>query len=547
MHIPLKNKYWTPVAVFAFVVLLLGFVPGAGNAQSPETVEAVDEGPQSVPYVAGELLVTYEPEASANGREAANREANARTEERFPQIDTRLLVFPEIKNEQGRENREQALERKIQALEREPAVASAGYNYIVEPGFVPNDPRVGDQYALDRIRAFRAWEYSRGGEVDVAVVDSGVDQDHPDIGKISGQIDFVENDSIADDDSGHGTHVAGIAGALTDNGTGVAGACPSCRLLIAKVLPADNRGTLEDVINGIIWSADNGAEVINLSLGHYGASTAEEDAVNYAWNNGVAVVGAAGNDGTSERFYPAAYPNAIAISATTRDDRLASFSNYGGWVDLSAPGVGVLSTVPGGYDNLSGTSVAAPHVSALAGLISAQGYSAAQIRNRMEATAADLGSNGKDVDFGYGRIDAYRAAYRAYKQVVDNDSARFSASGNWGLSSWNREKAGRNYRVTRPARVTDSAKFQVKVPSTTYYDVYAWWPDYPRFNDRTRYVIRTTSGFKAKTVNQRENGGRWNKLGTYRLAAGDEPYIQVVRRSAGSGYIIADAVLIKRR
>jgi thermitase len=540
----LKNKLWPPAATLMCVMVLLGFTPVAGSTQTPE---AVDEGPEGTPYAAGELLVTYEPEASSDRREATNREADAETEKRFPQIDARLLVFPEIKNEQSRENREQALERKIQALERNPAVASAGYNYIVEPGFVPNDPRVGDQYALDRIRAFRAWEYSRGGEVDIAVVDSGVDQNHPDIGKISGQIDFVENDSIADDDSGHGTHVAGIAGALTGNGTGIAGACPSCRLLIAKVLPADGVGTLEDVIDGIIWSADNGAEVINLSLGHYGTSTAEEDAVNYAWNKGAVVAGAAGNDSTNQRFYPAAYTNAIAVSATNQDDRLASFSNYGGWIDLAAPGVGVLSTVPDDYGYVSGTSMATPHVSALAGLISAQGYSASQIRNRMETTAADLGPNGKDVGFGYGRIDAYRAAYRAYKQVVDNDSARFNASGNWGLSSWNREKAGRNYRVTRPAKVTDSAKFKVKVPSTTYYDVYAWWPDYPKFNNRTRYVIRTTSGWKAKTVNQRRNGGRWNKLGTYRLAAGDEPYIQVVRRSAGSGYIIADAILIKRR
>lgn len=540
----LRDRPWRLVATLACVALLLSFAPETGNAQSPE---AVDEGPRGVPHVTGELLVTYEPETSADRRESVNREANARTEERFPQIDARLLEFPKIKNERAREKREEALERKIQALEREPAVESAGYNYIVEPQWTPNDPRFDDQWNLGKINAPRAWEYSRGREVDIAVVDSGIDQDHPDLGKVSGQIDFVEGDSTADDDNGHGTHVAGIAGALTGNGTGVAGAGPSCRLLIAKVLGADNTGTLEDVIDGILWSADNGAEVINLSLGHYGASTAEEDAVNYAWNSGAVVVGAAGNDDTSQRFYPAAYPRAIAVSATTRDDRRAGFSNYGGWVDLAAPGTSILSTVPGGYDYLGGTSMAAPHVSALAGLISAQGYSAGQIRNRMEATAADLGPDGKDVGFGHGRIDAYRAAYRAYKQVVDNDSSRFSASGNWSVSSWNREKAGKDYRVTRPAKVTDSAKFEVRVPSTTYYDVYAWWPDYPRFNDRTRYVIRTTSGFKVKTVNQRENGGRWNKLGTYRLAAGDEPYIQIVRRSSGSGYIIADAVLIKRR
>lgn len=540
----LRNVLWAPVAVLSFVVLLLGFIPGSGNAQSRETV---DEGPQGVPYAAGELLVTYDPEASADRREAANRDVNAQIEEKFPQIDARLLVFPEIKNERAREKREQALERKKQALERKPSVESAGYNYTVEPGFVPNDPLVDNQYALGRVRAFGAWEYSQGRGVDIAVVDSGVDQNHPDIGKIAGQIDFVENDSIADDDNGHGTHVAGIAGALTDNDAGVAGTCPSCRLLIAKVLPADGIGTLNDVIEGIIWSADNGAEVINLSLGHNGAVDAEEDAVNYAWNKGVVVTGAAGNDSSSERFYPAAYPRAIAVSATTRDDRLADFSNYGGWVDLAAPGAGVLSTVPGGYNNYSGTSMATPHVSALAGLISAQGYSAAQIRNRMESTAADLGPDGKDVGFGHGRIDAYRAAYRPYSQVVDNASSRFSASRAWALSSWNEEKAGSNYRVTKPANNNDTANFKVNVPITTDYAVYAWWPDYPAFNSRTRYLIRTTDGFKVKVVDQRKNGGRWVKLGIYRLPYGDKNYIRIARRSADSGYTIADAVLIKRK
>lgn len=526
------------------VMLLMGFNPAADAAQSPEIV---DESPEDAPYAAAELLVSYKPDVPNEARENANRQANAETEKKFPEIDSRLLVFPEIKNENARQKREQALQRKKEALEKKPEIESADYNYVVEANYVPNDPRLDDQYALGKVNALRAWEYSRGRDTDIAIVDTGIDNDHPDIGKISGEIDFVDNDGTAQDGTGHGTHVAGTAGALTGNKKGVAGACPSCRLLDVRVLGADGEGTLSDVIDGIIWSTDNGAEVINLSLGHSGAVDAEEDAVNYAWNNGVVVAGAAGNGGSNVRIYPGAYRNAISVAATTRDDRRADFSNYGGWVDLAAPGVRILSTVPGGYGYKSGTSMATPHVSALAGLISAQGYSAAQIRNRMEATAVDLGPKGKDVGFGHGRVNYYRAAYRSYQQAVDNASSRFSASGGWGTTSFDNQRVGPNYRFTKPATRSGTAKFKVNVPSTTEYAVYAYWPADPGFNSRTRYYIYTTSGFKVKVVDQRRKGGKFNYLGTYRLPYGDKNYIQVAGRSGKPGYIIADAVLIRRK
>lgn len=534
------------VSTLSTAILLLGLSPEAGIAQ---TVATVDEGPKGVPYVAGELIVNYKDDATAGRKDEALRGTNAETEKKFPQIDSRVVVFPEIKNEQAREKREDALERKKQALERRPQVESAGYNYIVEAQWVPNDPQLNKQWALGKVNALRAWEYSRGRGTDIAIVDSGIDNGHPDIGKISGEIDFVENDGNAQDENGHGTHVGGTAGALTGNGKGVSGACPSCRLLDVRVLGADNTGTVRDVIDGIIWATNNGAEVINLSLGHRGTVAAEKDAVDYAWNNGVVVAGAAGNGGRNVAIYPGAYPNAISVAATTRNDRRANFSNYGEWVDLAAPGVGILSTVtdPRGYDYKSGTSMSTPHVAALAGLISAQGYSAAQVRNRMESTAVDLGPRGKDVGFGHGRVNYYRAAYRSYQQVVDNASGRFSASGGWGLSAWNNEKAGPNYRVTKPATRSGTAKFRVNVPSTTNYAVYAWWPDHPRFNRRTRYYIYTTSGFKVKVVDQRRNGGKFNYLGTYRMPYGDKNYIQIAGRSGVGGYIIADAVLIRRR
>jgi subtilisin family serine protease len=191
--------------------------------------------------------------------------------------------------------------------------------------------------------------------------------------------------------------------------------------------------------------------------------------------------------------------------------------------------------------------MATPHVSALAGLISAQGYSAGQVRNRMETTATDLGPRGKDVGFGFGRVNYYKAAYRGYKQVVDNASSRFSASDGWGTTSFDNQKAGPNYRFTRPATRSGTAKFRMKVPSTTEYAVYAYWPADSSFNRRTRYYILTTSGFKVKVVDQRRNGGKFNLLGTYRLPYGDKNYIQVAGRSGVGGFIVADAVLIRRK
>ena len=525
------------------VVLSLGLAPEAGAQQQ----EDIDETPGGIPYVAGELLISYADDASNEEKNEALDETNAQTEETLPELDSRLVEFPEIQDEPSQESREQALERKREALEEKPEVESADYNYVVKGDFVPRDPLRDKQYALGKVRAFEGWEYSRGRGTDIAVLDTGIDQNHPDLGKVARQRDFVNNDSTANDDNGHGSHVAGTAAALTDNRRGVAGACPSCRLLVGKVLNENNVGTVGDLIDGIIWATNNGAEVINLSLGHRGEVGAEEDAVDYARNNGAVVVGAAGNGGRNVAIYPGAYRKAISVAATTRDDRRANFSNYGEWVDLAAPGVRILSTVRNGYGYKSGTSISTPHVSALAGLISAQGYSAGQVRNRMQTTAADLGPRGKDVGFGHGRVDFYRAAYRGYQQVVDNSSDRFSASDDWDRSRWNNQKAGPNYRVTKPATRSGTAKFRVNVPSTTEYDVYAWWPDHPRFNSRTRYYIRTVGGWKVKVVDQRKNGGKFNYLGTYRMPYGDKNYIRVAGRSGKPGYIIADAVLIRRR
>jgi thermitase len=410
MRSPVEVKVNLSRHVLAIVVALLCaalvLVPGASGETDPQP--QMDDDPQGAPYVAGELLVVYEPGTPEATEETVVRESGARTLDDLPG-EVRLVSFPGIKSEASGGAREQALQRELRDLREDPRVEAADYNYIREA--TSDDPRFGDQWGLTKARFPGAWNTTLG-TVDerLAFVDSGIDSSHPDIGKIVAQHDFVENNAVADDDYGHGTHIAGIAGALTSNGTGVAGGCPECGLLVAKVMNAEGLATDANVVAGINWSVTNGADVINLSLGGPRKSTALQMAINGAAKNAV-VVAAAGNEGTTRRQYPAAYSAAIAVSATTEKNKLAGFSSHGSWVDLAAPGTHILSTYPGGgYVKMSGTSMSTPFVSALAGLLASQGiYTVDQIRHRMEATAADLGPAGVDPYYGHGRIDADRA------------------------------------------------------------------------------------------------------------------------------------------
>jgi len=402
------------IGIFLASLLGAAFLLAFSTAAWGEPAEdAVDHGPAGAPYTTGELLVTYEEEAPDSAIESLDEEAGAQVEETIPEIDARLFEFPEIKNEPSERARGQALARIKEGLERDPAVESVGYNYFYSASYIPNDPMFGEQWGLMKTGFESAWDRARGSGVRIAIVDSGASVRHEDLRqKIALQRDLINNDGTVEDPFEHGTHVAGIAAADTDNRKGVAGGCPDCNLLIAKVLDGNGEGTATDVAQGIIWSADRGARVINVSLGDRHDVHAVRDAVDYATRKGAVVVAAAGNKDTSRLEYPAAYPDVIAVAATNRDDRRAWFSNYGDWVDVAAPGVGILSTVPGGYSAWDGTSMASPHVAALAGLLASQGRSAVDIKKRIFNTAVDLGPTGRDHYFGYGRIDANRATTR---------------------------------------------------------------------------------------------------------------------------------------
>jgi len=278
------------------------------------------------------------------------------------------------------------------------------------------DPLLPAQWDLARVRADGAWLRSTGAGVTVAVIDSGVDATHPDLaGHVLPGADFIAGtEGASADPYGHGTHVAGTIAALTGNGDGIAGMAPDARILPVRVLDANGNGYMSDVANGIAYAADHGADVINLSVSATSQVGAVTNAVAYARSKGVVVVAAAGNARRtgSPTAYPAADPGVIAVAATASDDSVAVYSNRGDYVDVAAPGSDIVSTYPGSrYVRMNGTSMAAPHVAALAALIKGtdRGLTPDQVERAVTESAADLGVPGRDEDFGAGRIDAAAA------------------------------------------------------------------------------------------------------------------------------------------
>ena len=207
----------------------------------------------------------------------------------------------------------------------------------------PNDPNFSNQYGLTAIHAPQGWDTTTGSAaVIIAIIDTGVDLTHPDLaGKIVAGYDFVNGDAVPDDDNGHGTHVAGIAAASSNNGAGVAGVSWGARIMPIKVLNSGAGGSFANAASGIIWATDHGAQIINLSLGGSSNSSIFQNAIDYAYAHGVTLVAASGNSGNGTILYPARYPNVIAVGATDLNNNLAVFSNYGAELDVVAPGVNI--------------------------------------------------------------------------------------------------------------------------------------------------------------------------------------------------------------
>jgi thermitase len=310
-------------------------------------------------------------------------------------------------------------------------IRRSGYASYVEPNlkvqaqFTPNDPYWNLQWGPQKIQADWAWNTTAGSSsILVAVVDTGIDYNHPDLAAnyVPLGYDWVNNDSDPLDDFGHGTHCAGIIAGVLNNSIGIAGTA-QVHIMGEKVLDSGGWGSWDWVANGIIHAADQGANIISMSLGGYGDSELVHDAVKYAYNAGVLLVAAAGNDATNVKSYPAAYDEVVAVAATDQSDSNAYFSNYGDWIELAAPGVNIYSTMPTyqvtmnyygynmNYDYMSGTSMACPSVVGVAALVWSLYPSKTRdwVRQWLRTTAEDLGNPGFDVYFGFGRVNARKA------------------------------------------------------------------------------------------------------------------------------------------
>jgi thermitase len=314
-----------------------------------------------------------------------------------------------------------SLERALAAYRAQRGVRYVEPDYVARLSFTPNDPVFSSQWGMSKIQAPGAWDVTRGSPLRyVAIVDCGIYEQgsttygpgHDDInGKVVKRVDFVNESELPDDFCNHGTHVAGIAAANTNNGLGVAGVGFDTRLLNVKACNWLGYCLTSDVTSGIYWAADNGAHVVNLSLSGPGpCTTTYQDAINYAWARNLIIVAAAGNDGSSSPSTPASCNNVLAVAATDQSDLRAYFSNYGSWVDVAAPGTSIWSTdFVGGYVTKSGTSMATPHVAGLAALVWAANPSLSNqgVVDRIKSTADRIPGTGTYWEAG--RINAASA------------------------------------------------------------------------------------------------------------------------------------------
>ncbi len=336
-------------------------------------------------------------------------------------------------------------------IKKDPGVDFAEPNYIYQIFSQPNDAYFDLQWQFNQssdcdIDAPEAWNINTGSsETIVAIVDTGIDWDHVDLanniwnntdeydnstdddsngynGDIRGW-DFYYNDSNPNDDHGHGTHCAGIIGAVGNNGIGISGICQNCSLMPIKALNYNGEGYASDLADAIYYAADNGADVISMSWGGYFESSLIEAAINYAYEKDIVLIAAAGNSNLDRKVYPAGYDNVISVAATNKSDHKSIFSNWGSWVDVSAPGSNIFSTYRNdGYTNLSGTSFSCPHVAGLAGLIRSNNSSLSniEIKNILQSSSEEVFSN---YYIGVGRINAYNAlSYEKSPLAIINSS-----------------------------------------------------------------------------------------------------------------------------
>ena len=434
------------LAILATVAcLLLAIAAGVAMFAAPQPATAAPPPPiytydpikpseKRLVAVPGQIIVKFKTGVSEAARSNVVKAQGGLLAQKLRVANYYLVTVKEIEKD--------TVPKTVAALSKDPAVAQAQPNFYRYADMTPNDPFYVYQWNLPKIQMPSAWDINAGLAITVAVVDTGVAYEDYAQFKVAPDLastmfvpgwNFINNNAHANDDNAHGTHVAGTIAQTTNNALGTAGIAYQALVMPLKVLNADGVGQDDWVASAIVWAADNGAKVINLSLGSESPSGILEDAVNYAHDKGAVVVAAAGNGSTGNLSYPAAYPNVIAVGAVRYDETKSGYSNYGTGLSVVAPG-GDLSVdqnndgYPDGvlqqtfdptsknpadfaYWFFQGTSMATPHVSGVAALLWARGVATTpdQIRNALQQTAKDLGQPGWDPTYGYGLIQA-RAA-----------------------------------------------------------------------------------------------------------------------------------------
>ncbi len=416
--------------IFLTLVLLAALFSLASAADDFRIGQACS-GSSTETYAPGEVVVKFKAEVDQQKANTAMSALGLRSISKNETLGFHQMAVPSGKT----------VEEMVKALSELPDVEYVEPNYIAHAFMTPNDPYYSYQWHFPLINMSSAWDQSSGSGVVVAVIDCGVAYETygaytqaPDLAGTSfvAGYDYVNNDSHPNDDCGHGTHVAGTIAQTTNNSLGVAGIAYNCSIMPVKVLDAAGNGTYTAIANGITFAANNGADVINLSLGGPYTSTILQDAIVYAYNAGVTIVCAAGNAGTSAAQYPAAYTQSISVSAVRYDKTYTWYTSYGSTIDICAPGGdlnvdqngdgyvdGVLQQTHDGsnygsfgYYFYEGTSMACPHVAGLAALLIAKNggsMTPSAVRAAIQNTAQDLGAAGWDQYYGYGLINANAA------------------------------------------------------------------------------------------------------------------------------------------
>jgi subtilisin family serine protease len=400
---PRRSLGLNVIAGLALALGIAGAFPADGAPARPPST-----------WVAGELLVGLRAGVGSTRAQAIYRAHGATVVDEIGQLRIVHLRVPVPLMD--------LIER---LLARVPEVKFVERNYVFDPVLTPNDPAYGDQWHLPRIQAPQAWDLTQGAPgVVIAIVDSGVDSFHPDLAsKLVPGYNTYNNNTITADATGHGTEVAGVAGALTNNAEGVAGVAGQSPIMPIRVTNANGQATSLTIAAGLVWAADHGASVMNLSFEGMAGNATIRTSAEYAYNLGALVVAAAGNCGCDDPTPD--NPFILSVAATDETDQLAFFSASGPFVDLSAPGTNILTTAKFGlYFAGSGTSVASPVVAGVAALMFSANPSLtpALVIQLLEDTAVDVGVPGYDPTFGHGRVNAFAAVTAAANYVPPPDT-----------------------------------------------------------------------------------------------------------------------------